>query len=110
MTQNFASRLIRQPIAHDSAAAADIAQQFADLPPDLRGLVAATAGCSPYLKGLMRREADWLRGALTIAPETAHRSLLAALDPVAVDVLPEALRQAKRRAALLVALADLGGV
>lgn len=110
MTQNFASRLIRQPIAHDSAAAADIAQQFADLPPDLRGLVAATAGCSPYLKGLMRREADWLRGALTIAPETAHRSLLAALDPVAVDALPEALRQAKRRAALLVALADLGGV
>ena len=110
MVQNFASRLNRQPIAFDREAAADVAGQFAELAPDLRGLIAATAGCSPYLKGLMRREADWLRVALTLAPETAFAALMAALDPVAVDALPVALRQAKRRAALLVALADLGGV
>lgn len=110
MTQTFASRLTRQPIAHDREAAADIASQFADLAPDLRGLIAATAGCSPYLKGLMRREADWLRVALTLAPETAFSALMAGLDPVPVEALPVALRQAKRRAALLTALADLGGV
>ncbi len=110
MSQNFVSRLTRSPIAHDREAAADVAAQFADLPADLRGLLAATAGCSPYLKSLMRREGDWLRVALSLAPETAFSALLVALDPVAVDALPVALRQAKRRAALLVALADLGGV
>ena len=110
MSQNFASRLTRQPIAHDRDGAADLASHFADVAPDLRGLLANTAGCSPYLKGLMRREADWLRAALTHPPETAFAEVLAALEPVAVDALPNALRQAKRRAALLTALADLGGV
>lgn len=110
MIQNFASRLTRQPIAHDSVGAADIASQFADLAPELRGLLANTAGCSPYLKGLMRREADWLRAALAQPPEATFADLMAALEPVAVDALPNALRQAKRRAALLTALADLGGV
>ena len=110
MMQNFAARLTRQPIAYDTAAAADIALQFADLTPDLRDLLAATAGCSPYLKALMQREADWLRMALQHPPEPVFADLLAALDPVPVDGLAVALRQAKRRAALLVALADLGGV
>ncbi len=110
MSQTFASRLTRQPIAHDRAGAADIALQFADLAPELRGLVAATAGCSPYLKGLMLREAVWLRAALDVPPEIVLAELLAALDPVPVDELAVALRAAKRRAALLVALADLGGI
>ena len=110
MSQNFAARLTRQPIAYDRDQAADIANSFADLGPDLRGLLANTAGCSPYLKALMLREADWLRVALTLSPETAFNAVLVALNDVALDVLPTALRQAKRRAALLTALADLGGV
>jgi [glutamine synthetase] adenylyltransferase / [glutamine synthetase]-adenylyl-L-tyrosine phosphorylase len=110
MSQTFTARLARQPIAHDREAAADIARHFADLAPDLRGLLAATAGCSPYLKGLMQREADWLRAALAEAPETVFAALLAELSEVGIDALPSALRQAKRRAALLTALADLGGV
>ncbi len=70
MTQNFASRLTRTPIAYDRDQAADIAATFNDLAPDLRDLLANTAGCSPYLKSLMRREADWLRTALCQPPET----------------------------------------
>jgi [glutamine synthetase] adenylyltransferase / [glutamine synthetase]-adenylyl-L-tyrosine phosphorylase len=111
MTQDaFAARLTRQPIAHDRDAAADAARSYADMPPEVAGLLAATAGCSPYLKGLMTHEADWLRSALAGAPEAAFDALLADLSPVPLDGLADALRQAKRRAALLTALADLGGV
>ncbi len=108
--QPFAFRLARQPIAFDPAPAAEIDGLFADLPPDLRGLLASTAGCSPYLKELMTREAVWLRAALDQAPEPVFAGLLAGLDAIATDDLSRALRETKRRAALLTALADLGGV
>ncbi len=110
MSQNFASRLTRSPRAYEPEPAAEIARSFADLPPEVAGLLAATAGCSPYLRGLMEREADWLRAALAGAPETAFAAILTGLGPVPLDQLGDALRQAKRRAALLTALADLGGV
>lgn len=111
MTQtHFAARLTRSPIAFDPEAGADAAGNFADLAPELRGLLAGTAGCSPYLKGLMGREADWLRAALAGAPEAAIEAVLEGLDEVPLDGLGSALRQAKRRVALLTGLADLGGV
>jgi glutamate-ammonia-ligase adenylyltransferase len=110
MTKTFASRLTRTPIAYDRDQAADIATAFADLAPDLRDLLANTAGCSPYLKGLMRREADWLRVALHQPPEETFTTLMANLNATPLDTLAATLRQAKRRAALLTALADLGGV
>ncbi|MFT4152144.1 MAG: glutamine-synthetase adenylyltransferase, partial [Paracoccaceae bacterium] len=106
----FAARLTRCPVAFDAAPAADTATAFADLAPELRSLLAATAGCSPYLKGLMDRESPWLREALAGAPEAAADAVLAALDPLPLDALAEGLRLAKRRIALLTALADLGGV
>ncbi|NUB43024.1 glutamine-synthetase adenylyltransferase [Fertoebacter nigrum] len=106
----FARRLTRQPIAHDAAMAADTRAAFADLPAELASLLAATAGCSPYLRELMAREAGWLRVALTMAPETALTTVLVRLDDLALADLGSGLRQAKRRVALLTALADLGGV
>ncbi len=106
----FASRLTRQPIPHDADAAAEIAATFADLGPALAGLLAATAGCSPFLRGLMAREAQWLRAALTGQPEDALDSLVVALPALAPDDIGSGLRMAKRRVALLAALADLGGV
>ncbi|PZR00926.1 MAG: bifunctional [glutamine synthetase] adenylyltransferase/[glutamine synthetase]-adenylyl-L-tyrosine phosphorylase [Cereibacter sphaeroides] len=106
----FARRLTRLPIAHDPDAAAEIARDFADLPTELYQLLAATAGCSPYLRGLMLREDDWLRQALSEAPETALPRVLDDLADLTPDSLASALREAKRRTALLVALADLGGV
>ena len=104
------ARLTRQPLPHDPDAAADTARAFADLSPDLRGLLAATAGCSPYLKGLMAREADWLRAVEADTPEATLEALLDAPDAAATDVLGISLRQMKRRVALLAALCDLGGV
>lgn len=107
---DFQSRLTRVPRAYDVAAAADVAQSFADLAPEMRALLSATAGCSPYLKGLMGREAAWLREALTGAPEAAMAAVLEPLSELPLDTLGAGLRIAKRRVALLTALADLGGV
>ncbi len=110
MTATFATRLTRRPIAFDAAAGADVALDFAELGADLAGLLAASAACSPYLKGLLQREANWLRLALVEQPEAAVAEVLAGLQRLTIDELGCGLRQAKRRVALLVALADLGGV
>lgn len=106
----FSHRLTRQPIVFDRASGAEISARFKDTGPEVAALLGATAGCSPFLRGLMEREADWLRPALSAAPETVVQAELGALDRVALDGLPDALRVAKRRVALLAALADLGGV
>jgi [glutamine synthetase] adenylyltransferase / [glutamine synthetase]-adenylyl-L-tyrosine phosphorylase len=109
----FAARLRRSPIAFDAEAGRDAARAFADLPPEVAGLLAGTAGCSPYLKGMMAREAEWLREALAEVPETVLTDLLAAPEAAleaGAEALGEALRVAKRRVALLAALCDLGGV
>ncbi len=110
MSQNLTARLTRHPIPFDPVQGADAWAGLSDLPPEFRGLIEGAAGCSPYLRDLMRREGEWLRGALAEAPEAAFDGILAPLDQVPLDQLGDALRQAKRRAALLTALADLGGV
>ncbi len=107
---SFAARLCRAPRAHDPAAAAEAAAAFADLPPDVAGLLAATAGCSPFLRDLMLRDAAWLRAALAGVPEAVFDDLLADLTAASSETLADALRLAKRRAALFTALCDLGGV
>ncbi|GHE00476.1 glutamate-ammonia ligase adenylyltransferase [Defluviimonas sp. 20V17] len=106
----FAARLTRCPIPFDPQAGQEARAPFADLTPEIGDLIAGTAGCSPFLRGLLAREADWIRAALLAAPEAALDDELRALGAVPLDALAEALRQAKRRIALLVALADLGGV
>ena len=73
----LAARITRQPIPFDPAAAADVRAGLPGFDPELSGLLAATAGCSPYLRGLMLREADWLRAAVE-APEAALSATLAA--------------------------------
>jgi glutamate-ammonia-ligase adenylyltransferase len=105
----LAARLTRTPFAFDPAAAADLRADLSGFAPEVMDLMAATAGCSPYLRGLMLREADWLREAVD-DPEAALDAVLAAADGLAAEALPLALRQAKRRVALLAALCDLGGV
>ena len=107
---SFAARLTRCPIPFDPEAGAEARARFPELPAEVRDLVAGTAGCSPFLKGLLDLEAAWIGPALAAAPEAALVAELAALDTVALGGLGSALRRAKRRLALLVALADLGGV
>ena len=106
---SLAARITRLPIPFDPAAAADLRADLPGFAPVVMDLLSATAACSPYLRGLMLREADWLRSAID-APEAALDATLAAADGLSAEALPLALRQAKRRVALLAALCDIGGV
>jgi glutamate-ammonia-ligase adenylyltransferase len=110
MSQSLTDRIQRHPLAFDPDAGADALAIFPALDPNLSALIHGVAGCSPYLKALMARELDWLIEAKDQAPEAVFDSLLTALDGVSLDQLATMLRQAKRRAALMTALCDLGGV
>ncbi len=115
----FSARLSRQPLPFDPGRGAEALERLPDCPPELAGLIRGAAGCSPYLGDLVSREAAWLGTALARAPEAALEDALR-LDRGKEDMpgeagtdeagLRSALRRAKRRVALLVGLADLGGV
>ena len=69
-------------------------------------VIAGAAGSSPYLNGLIHAQADWLPQAVT-DPEPSLNAEWHRLQNTAPDALPAALRQAKARHALLIALMDL---
>ena len=77
MTLLLDARLTRCPLPFDPVAGSETRAAFADLSPELRDLLAGTAGCSPYLRGLLQAEGDWLRGALETPPEAWVTDLIA---------------------------------
>ena len=50
----------------------------------------------------MAQQADWLRAALDLAPETVLADELRGLDSASLATLPDDLRRAKRRAAAVI--------
>ena len=106
---SFTNRITRQPRPFDPAIGQDALSHVAGLDPSLAPLVIGAAGCSPYLSRLMSREGVWLVEAVH-NPEAAVAATFASLPEVPLDELSDALREAKRRIALLTGLADLGGV
>ena len=107
---SFESRITRCPIPFDPELGAEGQARLPDAGPATAALIAGAAGCSPYLSGLLAKEADWLAPALDLGPEAALDAVCTGLTGVAPEQLGVALRQGKRRVALLTALADLGGV
>jgi len=116
-SDSLAARVTAAPIRFDPDCAAEA---MAGLDPDLTrdaigDLLGGAAGASPYLAQLIRRHGDWLAGIGAKAPETTMAALLDEMR-AGVGAAPDqkaagrALRLAKSRAALLIALADLGGV
>ncbi len=101
-------RQTREPHAFNPEIGEDVLRSLPGCPQALAPLIRGAAGSSPYLAGLMMREADWLLDAVE-DPETCVSSEIAALRGVDADALPGLLRRAKRRVALIAALADLGG-
>jgi [glutamine synthetase] adenylyltransferase / [glutamine synthetase]-adenylyl-L-tyrosine phosphorylase len=110
VTAPFGTRVTRAPRPHEVDRGDDALRALPRLAPDLAQLVRGTAGCSPYLRGLMEREAQWLEEALTRAPEAVLEAILSEAAALAPRDVAKGLRSAKRRTALLAALADLGGV
>jgi glutamate-ammonia-ligase adenylyltransferase len=109
MSRPFASRISRAPRPFNQERAADADALAQPLPPEVRPLVIGAASCAPYLMSLLEKEAPWLEGALS-DPEAALDALVAEAEAAPPEGLGSALRQGKRRMALLTALADLGGV
>ncbi|MCZ4351449.1 bifunctional [glutamine synthetase] adenylyltransferase/[glutamine synthetase]-adenylyl-L-tyrosine phosphorylase [Roseovarius aestuarii] len=105
---NFANRITRLPRAFSPDRGAEARALFPDLGGAVADLLAGAAGCSPYLRLLMEKEAEWLTSALN-DPEAALAQEFQ--DQRATDGDPaSALRRGKRRVALLTGLADLAGV
>lgn len=105
----FAARITRLPLPFDADQGDEAAARFDDLAPELVDLIRGAAGSSPYLKGLIERDADWLRLAFDIGPEAAFEDAIA-VEGETDSALGTSLRQAKRRVALIAGLADLAGV
>jgi glutamate-ammonia-ligase adenylyltransferase len=105
---SIARRLTRLPHPFDPDRGREARAAVPQADGDIARLIEGVGGCSPYLKSLIEREAAWIMPALD-DPEDALAALHHALDQVAPDALDDALRQGKRRVALLTALADLSG-
>ncbi len=106
---SFESRISHVPRPFDLQRAADVMALLPELPPNTTDLLRGVAGSSPYLAGLIVRERDWLLAALD-DPEAATKSVLSAASVLSAEELATGLREAKRRIAVLTAIADLGRV
>ncbi len=107
---SFAARLTRAPIPFSVDRGEEAVQAVPHLAPEFRELIRGTGGSSPFLAGVIAKEGHWLSHALDRQPEDVIAELIAETGKLDASTLDAGLRQAKRRAALIVALADLGGV
>ncbi len=100
MPRAFSAQLGAEALADAGWAAGPVAE-----------LLRGTAGSSPFLKGVITREAAWLEGALEDVEGAVARIIadLTPEPPLSSDQLAIALRRAKGRIALLIALCDLSG-
>ncbi len=101
--------ITRTPRAFNTDRGAEALEYMGQMPSGLAALIDGAAGSSPYLAGLIAKEADWLRAAFD-DPDQAVAAEIARAQNAPPDQLKDRLRQAKRRVALMTALADLGGV
>ncbi|MEM8880980.1 MAG: glutamine-synthetase adenylyltransferase [Pseudomonadota bacterium] len=102
----FAARVSRLPLPYDPDLGVAALAHLPDCERELRPLIAGAAGSSPYLGQLIAQEASWLAPVLCAEPEPA---MLALVNAARCAKNGAELRRLKRRAALLIALADLGG-
>ncbi|WP_436169311.1 bifunctional [glutamine synthetase] adenylyltransferase/[glutamine synthetase]-adenylyl-L-tyrosine phosphorylase [Bosea sp. LjRoot9] len=108
--------LVRELIERlrDDEAAEALTQHFAANPASV-DLVAGILAHSPFLTQIMRLDPAGLVSALTTAPEARRDALLAEIAAIAASgvetaELMRALRRFRQAMALLIALADIGGV
>lgn len=97
------------PKPHDPGRGAEARALLEGLPEALLNLIEGVAGCSAYLSVSISREHEWLR---LIAGQPVQESFDALLDfdETSFQSLSDSMRIAKRRGALLIALADVGGI
>lgn len=108
LTRSLVTRMTRLPRPYDPDLGRDVMQAVPQLTGDMARLACGAGGSSPFLAGLLQREGAWFAEA---AEETgdALKAMSGELTALAPDALPSGLRRAKRRVALLTAMADLSG-
>lgn len=118
MAESLITRITRAPHVHDKDRGAEAVSALADHglaeDPAVRDLIGGAGGSSPYLCALLKRDAAWAAVMLEASPEAALAAVIETMrgevrEAGAISRTMTALRVAKRRAALLIALADLGG-
>lgn len=108
MSNSLASGLTRCPRIFNTDRARDAEGLVGDFPSDLRALIVGAASGSPYLLGLVQKEAEWLCTAVD-DPIEAVDAVITVAQEAPPDGIGDLLRQGKRRVALMTALTDLGG-
>lgn len=106
---SLCNKISRMPRAYDLELGVEARAAVPGASGDLASLIEGAAGSSPYLRALIEREADWLVEAAD-DPDAAIAACIADVTALPPDQLKSGLRQAKRRVALMTALADLAGV
>ena len=104
------AKTVKAPIPYEPERGDEVLAPFGELPENIRQLLKGVAGCSPYLRGLLEREADWLASVLAVESSKVLPALLAEVKGSTAETLGRDLRRTKRRLALYVALADTGGM
>jgi glutamate-ammonia-ligase adenylyltransferase len=110
MDTPFIDQITRHPLPFDIDVGEETAAEFADFDVGFQALITGVAGCSPYLRELIGLENTWLRQVVSQPTDETMRSILADLPTHSDTGVATSLRIAKRRAALFIALADIGGV
>lgn len=116
--QSLADRIQCTPAVYDPDAAQrfrdECADALASLPAGADDFLSAIASASPYLRRLLVRRKSKLVEILSSSPENclaaAMGDALASANEGGADAQMKALREAKADAALVIALADIGGV
>ncbi len=107
-----------RPLAYDREAAdrlcAKLGSDLDRLSPEARKLIYSVGGCSPYLSRLMEKAPAFTVDVFSRAPEAVIDEIITSAWRAAtmsdVEAQKSALREVKARAALLIALCDIGGV
>ncbi len=97
------------PQPYDPARGAEARALFSGLPKGLLDLIEGVAGSSAYLNASILKETDWLTSIANAPLDTSFNALLH-FNATTFNALSDQLRIAKRRGALLIALADIGGL
>lgn len=116
--KSLADSIATAPAIYDREAAAQFVdgfgEGFAALPDAARSLLEGVAGASPYLRRLALKWREGLPAMFAASPDETLRRIIAGAHNAAAcegaDAQMKALRLAKQEAALLIALADAGGV
>ena len=105
----FLDQINKVPTPFNKEAGEAIALLFSSQPNKINQLIRGVGGCSPYLKGLLEIEYDWVLSALG-SQENILNAEFSRLKKTPSSEIKTALRVTKRRVALWSALCDFSGI